>query len=93
MMYAQIETHRGMEIARDSYVENLLVMDPSQKGSMEAALGKPLLEASPLGLLPGDLYNGVAWTRNVDGEQVVLPIETPSTDAEEALRILRGEVE
>ena len=50
------------------------------------------MDAAPLGLTVGDYFNGAAWTRNVDGEQMVLPIGD-STDGEEALAILSGEVE
>ena len=60
---------------------------------LETALSRTLLDAAPLGLIIGDYYNGTNWTRNVEGEQVVLPIATPSADVDEALAILMGEVQ
>lgn len=62
-------------LASDAYVENVMVLDPSQKSEMELALGKPLLDCKPFGLAIGDLFNGENWTRNVDGEQRTLPIQ------------------
>lgn len=74
------------------FVDNVIVGRADQKEELEAALGRTLMDAAPLGLTVGDFYNGAAWTRNVDGEQMVLPIGD-STDGEEALAILSGEVE
>ena len=50
------------------------------------------MDAAPLGLTVGDYYNGASWTRNVDGEQVSLPLGD-SADGEEALAILTGKEE
>lgn len=77
----------------EKYVENVIVADASQQEELEAALSRTLLDAAPLGLIIGDYYNGTNWTRNVEGEQVVLPIATPSADVDEALAILMGEVQ
>lgn len=74
------------------FVENVIVAREDQKEEMEAALGRTLMDAAPLGLTVGDFYNGVAWTRNIDGEQVVLPVGV-SADVAEALAILNGEEE
>ena len=79
--------------AAGDMVDNVIVAAENQKDEMEAALGRTLVDAAPLGLLPGDLKAGDAWPRNVDGEQTTLPIETASEDVEQALRILLGEVE
>ena len=65
------------------FVENVIIAQAAQKDELEAALGRTV----------GDYFNGAAWTRNVDGEQVTLPIITDSADAAEALAILSGEVE
>ena len=92
MRYAVVSGGVG-DTLTNAAVEDIIVMDPELVDEMEAALGKRLLEATPLGLIAGDLFNGTHWTRNVDGEQVVLPIEQDSTDVEEALAILLGEVE
>lgn len=78
--------------ADQQFVDNVIVANENQKEELEESLGRVLLDAAPLGLTVGDFYNGAAWTRNVDGEQMVLPIGD-STDGEEALAILSGEVE
>ena len=75
------------------FVDNVILAQAAQKDELEAALGRTLMDAAPLGLTVGDYFNGAAWTRNVDGEQVTLPIITDSADAAEALAILSGEVE
>ena len=57
------------------FVDNIIVVKESQKAEMEAALNRKLIETTPWFLQIGDFYNGKTWTRNVDGEQVALPIE------------------
>lgn len=74
------------------FVDNVIVGRADQKEELEAALGRTLLDAGPLGLTVGDYFNGANWTRNVDGEQVVLPLGE-SADGEEVLAILNGEEE
>ena len=74
------------------FVENVIVANEDQKEELEATIGRTLLDAAPLGLTVGDFYNGAAWTRNIDGEQVVLPVGV-SADVAEALAILNGEEE
>ena len=74
------------------FVDNVIVANEDQKEELEAALGRTLMDAAPLGLTVGDYYNGAAWTRNIDGEQVVLPVGV-SADVAEALAILNGEEE
>ena len=75
--------------ANHEFVDNVIVANVSQKDELEAALGRTLMDAAPLGLTVGDYYNGSAWTRNVDGEQMVLPIGDNSAVAE-AIAILEG---
>lgn len=76
-------------VIKNNFVENLIVCAPEQVEEMEAALGATLMEATPLGMEIGDYYNGAAWTRNVDGVQVPLPIgDNPYVT--EALMILEG---
>ena len=79
--------------ADQEFVDNVIIAQAAQKDELEAALGRTLMDAAPLGLTVGDYFNGAEWTRNVDGEQVTLPIITDSADAAEALAILSGEVE
>ncbi|MDY2836221.1 MAG: hypothetical protein SOW46_13610 [Candidatus Aphodomonas sp.] len=71
------------------FVENVIVGRADQKEELEAALGRTLMDAAPLGLEIGDLKNGEAWTRNIDGEQVQLPIGDNPAVAE-AIAILEG---
>ena len=78
--------------ADQTMVDNVIVAREDQQQELEAALGRTLLDAAPLGMQIGDLFNGANWTRNVDGEQVALPIGD-SSDGAEALAILSGEVE
>ena len=78
--------------ANREFVDNVIVANESQKDELEAALGRTLMDAAPIGLTVGDYYNGAAWTRNIDGEQVVLPVGV-SADVAEALAILNGEEE
>lgn len=75
--------------ASQEFVENVIVANESQKDELEAALGRTLMDAGPLGLTVGDFYNGTAWTRNIDGEQVALPL-TENPDVEEVLNIMEG---
>ena len=74
------------------FVENVIIAQAAQKDELEAALGRTLMDAAPLGLTVGDYYNGASWTRHVDGEQVSLP-RGDSADGEEALAILTGKEE
>lgn len=78
--------------ADNQFVENVIVARESQQSELEASLGRTLMDASPLGLTVGDYYNGNAWTRNVDGEQVALPLGD-NADVAEAIAILSGEVD
>ena len=71
------------------FVENVIVGRADQKEELEAALGRTLMDAAPLGLEIGDLKNGEGWTRNIDGEQVQLPIGDNPAVAE-AIAILEG---
>ena len=76
-------------VIKNNFVENLIVCAPEQVAEMEAALNATLMEATPLGMEIGDYYNGAAWTRNVDGVQVPLPIGD-NRAVSEAIAILEG---
>ena len=74
----------------NAFVENIIIADESEREGLQVSLGKQLLDATPLGLGIGDLYNGTHWTRNIDGEQVALPIEEPNADIDALLALLEG---
>lgn len=76
-------------VIQENFVVNLIVCAPEQVAEMEAALNATLMEAAPLGMEIGDFYNGVEWTRNVDGVQTPLPIGDNPFVAQ-ALAILEG---
>lgn len=59
-------------VVKDNVVENVIVADAAQKEELETALSAELVDAQPLGLQIGDLRVGGKWTRNQDGEQIVL---------------------
>lgn len=66
-------------VIKDDLVTNLIVADAGQQAELETALGARLEDAAGYGLTMGDLWipeRGV-WTRNRDGEQVVLEALTP----------------
>lgn len=72
-------------------VDNVIVARADQQQELQLALGRVLMDAAPLGLQVGDLFNGANWTRNIDGEQVVLPLEE-NPDVNEVLDIIeKGE--
>ena len=72
------------------FVDNVIVAEAAQQEELEAALGRTLLDAGPLGMEMGDYYNGAQWTRNVDGVQTPLPIGDNPYVAQ-VLAILEGE--
>lgn len=76
-------------VIQENFVVNLIVCASEQVVEMEAALNATLMEAAPLGMEIGDFYNGVEWTRNVDGVQTPLPIGDNPFVAQ-ALAILEG---
>ena len=59
-------------VVKEDMVENVIVADVAQKEELEAALGAELVDAQPYGLQIGDLRVSGRWTRNQDGEQVIL---------------------
>lgn len=77
-------------LSEDSqFIDNVIVAREDQQAELSAALQRTLVDAGPLGLAVGDFFNGVNWTRNIDGEQVKLPlVENP--DVEEILNIIEG---
>ena len=59
-------------VVKDNFVTNVLVADAAQKDELEASLNAELVDASQLGLQIGDMRVNGAWTRNQDGEQIML---------------------
>lgn len=61
-------------------VINLIVANAEQKEELETALQAELVDAQPYNLQIGDLRVGGNWTRNQDGEQIVLTSEPTYND-------------
>lgn len=59
-------------VVKENAVENVIVADEAQKAELEAALGAELVDARSFNLQIGDMRVGANWTRNQDGEQIVL---------------------
>lgn len=59
-------------VVKDNFVTNVLVADAAQKEELEASLNAELVDASQFGLQIGDMRVGTNWTRNQDGEQIML---------------------
>jgi hypothetical protein len=79
-------------VVKDNMVVTVIIANEEQQSELEAALQSELVDASEYNLTVGDLWNGVAWTRNEDGEQVeiepVVPIEDRVSAVESALTAL-----
>ena len=59
-------------VVKDNFVTNVLVADVVQKDELEASLNAELVDASQFGLQIGDMRVGDNWTRNQNGEQIIL---------------------
>ena len=59
-------------VVKDNFVTNVLVADVAQKDELEASLNAELVDASQFGLQIGDMRVGDNWTRNQNGEQIIL---------------------
>ena len=59
-------------VVKDNFVTNVLVADVAQRDELEASLNAELVDASQFGLQIGDMRVGTNWTRNQDGEQIIL---------------------
>lgn len=70
------------------FVENVIILKENQKEEFEVIMGRKLMDAAPLGMEIGDFFNGKNWTRNIEGEQVALPIRDDPA-VEEILEIMR----
>ena len=86
-------------VVKDNFVTNVLVADAAQKDELEASLNAELVDASQFGLQIGDMRVNGAWTRNDEGEQVILTgrptyseLNVKNQEMQEALTILGMEV-
>lgn len=86
-------------VVKENAVENVIVADEAQKAELEAALGAELVDAQPFNLQIGDMRVGANWTRNQDGEQIVLTgqptydeLTAQIADMQSALALLGVEV-
>lgn len=77
-------------VVKDDMVTTVIIANEGQKEELETALSAEFVDASEYNLTVGDLWNGTAWTRNIDGEQVVL---SPSVTTDERLASLEAAVE
>lgn len=59
-------------VVKDNFVTNVLVADAAQKNELESSLNAELVDASQFGLQIGDMRVGNNWTRNQNGEQIIL---------------------
>ena len=86
-------------VVKSDMVENVLVASQEQKEELEQALSAELVDATPYGLQIGDMRVNGAWTRNDEGEQVILigrptysELNAKNQEMQEALTILGMEV-
>ena len=59
-------------IKKGDMITNIIVAEYDQKEPLEAALEAELIDLNECAVTIGDYWNGENWTRNVDGEQVVV---------------------
>ena len=59
-------------VVKDNFVTNVLVADAEQKNELESSLNAELVDASQFGLQIGDMRVGDNWTRNQNGEHIIL---------------------
>lgn len=77
-------------VKKDDFIVNMIVAHSSQVEELGTALGAELIDPKKYGLTIGDYWNGTNWTRNVDGEQVVLePVGEEPSEVEQ----LRADVD
>lgn len=67
-------------VVNGNMVVNLIVANEELKEELETALQAELVDAQPYNLQIGDLRVGGNWTRNQNGEQIVLTSEPTYND-------------
>lgn len=61
-------------VVRNNTVETLIVINEEQIEHFSSTLKCTIVNASPYGLAIGDFCMNGKWTRNINGEQKVLPL-------------------
>lgn len=67
-------------VVESDMVTNVIVANAEQKEELEESLQAELVDAQPYNLQIGDLRVGGNWTRNQNGEQIVLTSEPTYND-------------
>lgn len=73
-------------IRMGDHITNTIVAHESQKAELEAALNAELINTAECRVQIGDYWNGENWTRNENGEQVVVDT-TPKDEPTQLDRI------
>ena len=86
-------------VVKNNIVENIIVAKEENKEEMEISLGAILVDASVYNLQIGDMKVNDNWTRNDEGEQVILTgrptyseLNAKNQEMQEALTVLGMEV-
>lgn len=86
-------------VVKNNVVENVIVAKEENKEEMETLLGAILIDASVYNLQIGDMRVNDNWTRNDEGEQVILTgrptyseLNAKNQEMQEALTLLGMEV-
>lgn len=86
-------------VVKNNIVENVIVAKEENKEEMEILLGATLIDASIYNLQIGDMKVNDNWTRNDEGEQVILTerptyseLNSKNQEMQEALVLLGMEV-
>lgn len=86
-------------VVKNNIVENIIVAKEENKEEMETLLGATLVDASVYNLQIGDMKVNDNWTRNDEGEQVILTgrptyseLNAKNQEMQEALTLLGMEV-
>ena len=86
-------------VVKNNIVENVIVAKEENKEEMETLLNATLIDASVYNLQIGDMKVNDNWTRNDEGEQVILTgrptyseLNAKNQEMQEALTLLGMEV-
>lgn len=86
-------------VVKNNIVENVIVAKEENKEEMETLLNAMLIDASVYNLQIGDMKVNDNWTRNDEGEQVILTgrptyneLNAKNQEMQEALTLLGMEV-